>query len=143
MIPVIRLGSGDQNAQDFQLSQESGQFIETLRSGWGQSEMFEDQFPEYYSKKTMTLAYTTNYYAQRMVSDKMVLSCTCHSGCSAEYRTGGYIQLCADDIDSGIGTLWDGQYSGRHCNLVLVEQYYFPSQSDEGDCRCDYAGGFQ
>lgn len=36
--------------------------------------MFEDQFPEYYSKKTMTLAYTTNYYAQRMVSDKMVLS---------------------------------------------------------------------
>ena len=74
VIPVIRLGSGDQNAQDFQLSQESGQFIETLRSGWGQSEMFEDQFPEYYSKKTMTLAYTTNYYAQRMVSDKMVLS---------------------------------------------------------------------
>lgn len=31
VIPVIRLGSGDQNAQDFQLSQESGQFIETLR----------------------------------------------------------------------------------------------------------------
>ena len=73
VVPVLRLGS-DSDAMQLELSQESAAFIERVRSGLKQGEVYTDRFQEYYNRRTMTLAYTTGYYAQRQISQNVELS---------------------------------------------------------------------
>ena len=73
VVPTIRLGS-DTDTQDLQLSSESAVFIEAVRTGQMQDRLYEDQFPEYYSQKTMTLAYSTLYYENVLAREMNVES---------------------------------------------------------------------
>ena len=73
VVPVLRLGS-DSDSLQLELSQESATFIERVRSGLEQGEVYTDRFQEYYNRRTMTLAYTTGYYAQRQISQNVELS---------------------------------------------------------------------
>ncbi len=73
VVPVLRLGSNSDSRQ-LELSQDSASFIERVRSGLEQEEVYTDQFEEYYNSRTMTLAYTTGYYAQHQIGQSVELA---------------------------------------------------------------------
>ncbi|MBQ7915221.1 MAG: HAMP domain-containing histidine kinase [Firmicutes bacterium] len=73
MIPTIRLG-GSRDSQDLQLTSQSSAFIETIRSGRDDESMYMDQFPEYYSQKTLTLAYSTPYIERQPLMGNMYMT---------------------------------------------------------------------
>ncbi len=63
-IPTMGFG-GDPSSQTISLSAESGAFIEQVRSGRAAATIFENKFPEYYSRNTLTMAYPVSYHVLR------------------------------------------------------------------------------
>ena len=67
-IPTLRLG-GSTDSQDIVLSSTNAALIENIRSGVAQESLYQDLFPDYFSQKTITMAYSTPYYEQTTLGE--------------------------------------------------------------------------